>query len=461
MKKDDYRLLELAKNVLLNKPIMEDENNKWNNIRKGVFITAYYKPEPLSKNVWCCMSNGDYDGKYSVIYNVIQSAKICKTHDSRTKKGQIDENSLFEITILDTRNNWKQVSIDELSNENKAISIASNGKSAIYLPSVWNEYSNWSAQELVMNLLQKADITTNNYTIHTIDVYEIYNQIGGNNKRMEILENIFNFYERYAKKNNDLALAYQIRDNKVSYDNENALVRTLFDLIGYYKVGKMFNKDVDIRVRKQIEVRRNEVNHNNTGELAAWIELLLLYPDENNKEICVILLELLNMETDKGVFSNDLEFANPQALLAIIHATSVILCNITISLDDLYKNFYKVYKSYNSNSNSNEQAFGTNWLTQALIATNLPEVKDFIDKKLVSILRKSYNEKHSITLEIVSAHALIVSNNFDDNDKNELINRLYELQKKFGTGGFQYYDDNSKWFRVDVTTHVAEVLLLL
>lgn len=152
---------------------------QWSHLPGGVFITGYKrKDQPLtSENVWCCMSNGEYDGKQSVYQNAVESIRICRERDSR-RTHQLPET--YEITVLAPKP-WRQVGMNELHcGRHRAISVTVGGRSAVYLPSVWYERPDWSAEEFIASLVEKAGGEEGDVMIYEIDVYAILPEIAWN-----------------------------------------------------------------------------------------------------------------------------------------------------------------------------------------------------------------------------------------------------------------------------------------
>ena len=124
----------------------------------GSFVTLYADAtEPYSgDDVWCCMSNGQYDSSTDAWHNVIESAGICRGDDPRRTTF---EPQAVEVTLLSPKP-WRLIRdyARELSRDrHRAISVTVDGRrSAIYLPSVWNEHREWSASELRRQLVLKA-----------------------------------------------------------------------------------------------------------------------------------------------------------------------------------------------------------------------------------------------------------------------------------------------------------------
>jgi len=67
MKSDRDTLVNAARDAILKKPATGTSKHAakistfWSGVHAGAFATAYRALPPTSENVWCCMSNGNYD----------------------------------------------------------------------------------------------------------------------------------------------------------------------------------------------------------------------------------------------------------------------------------------------------------------------------------------------------------------------------------------------------------------
>lgn len=157
----------------------------------GTFITKYTdKKKRINDNVWCCMSSSlDGDNK-SVWKNARLSAMVCDREDPRTKRTNSPP-VYTEITVLTVPSRWRRISAKQAKRQRRralAIQVTSNissqqaantkvGRWALYLPSVWDENANWTAEQLITELRRKAgdyDLTGNNWILWEIDVYIIH-----------------------------------------------------------------------------------------------------------------------------------------------------------------------------------------------------------------------------------------------------------------------------------------------
>lgn len=176
-------LLEGARRVIAgedpNRVLASLAGSSWDGISAGAFITVYLGPERTSDNVWCCMSNGEYDGHNSVLHNVVASAQICRSEDPRRSRSANTPTTFVEITLLKPRP-WRRVITQQLDRRRqRAIHLQIGYRSAIYLPSVWDEESTWTPDQLVQSLAAKAlgrrvfDTELQRAIISEIDVFEI------------------------------------------------------------------------------------------------------------------------------------------------------------------------------------------------------------------------------------------------------------------------------------------------
>lgn len=485
-------------------------NNKWKNIQGGTFITAYKNKPFSSANVWCCMSNGNYnDG--NVFDNSIESANICNTRDSRRTS---EKPKFFEISILVPRYRWRKIPIalaNNLLHHNRKRTIAivgkTNNKMAIYLNSVWNERPQWSAIDLINNLKEKAGISLNEqfinkkfindqFTIYEIDCYTIFddgrfenhgffNNIDYNTI-LKILKNIYNFYEHF-KNPSTKQLAYLINVDKknlqIKYDNDGANIRTVYDIITYHKVSTIVNNFGNLINNK---ILNNKIVNNTIPNTIpktptyAYADLLLeIYGTTKEDEICQLT------KTANNLSYKDFEFEKPQQLLSLLNvigdlgSCDDIQHDIVLETIDDFFNFYLEDLKISS--------FGANWITQALSKAllvmdsftiqnqkiqkqkiqKIQKIQNHIIEKLVPILKDAFYKKESITHEATAAHGLlsIPWNILSTNEINIFIERWNHLQQQWTNtdnihGGFRYYE-NESWYRTDVTSHIAEVLLTI
>ena len=175
MNPDDHNLLLTAVDIFSGKQPHRNVG-KWEYINSGVFVTAYFQMPPISENVWCCMSNGEYDGSQSVLHNTLDSAKICATLDTRRFKAH--NPAIFEVTILVPRSKWRLVhklsngQWDISRNHKQAIHAQIGNHSGVYLPNVWNEHPEWDSLTLIQSLVKKVG-DTGEPIIHEIGIYNI------------------------------------------------------------------------------------------------------------------------------------------------------------------------------------------------------------------------------------------------------------------------------------------------
>lgn len=172
---DNAYLVRAVRAAVLSKRLPESKTETyWHHLNAGTFITAYRsKANKKSENVWCCMSNGEYEGRQSVWQNAIKSAEICATQDDRRTSNAPE---MVEVTVLQRRKDWKPIQQPkDLSRErSRAVALQHNNHFAIFLPAVWNQYKSWTPSILVSELAAKAGLdNADGATIYEIGVYEI------------------------------------------------------------------------------------------------------------------------------------------------------------------------------------------------------------------------------------------------------------------------------------------------
>lgn len=165
---DNTELLDLAWQVLLNpgteapscSHVQESGSlgtarthlNAWCSLIGGVFTTAYTAEPRVSANLYCCQG---YLAQDSVWNNTSQSARACATRDDR-RFGKTPKT--LDLTVLQPRP-WPTVRMQDLSAAaNQTIELANETEhlSAEFLPSVWRERTDWSADHLLRELYAKA-----------------------------------------------------------------------------------------------------------------------------------------------------------------------------------------------------------------------------------------------------------------------------------------------------------------
>lgn len=192
------------------------KNNKWMTQYSGVFVTAYKDIHGglTSRNVWCCMSNGNYDNKKSVWTNAVECSRLCQTQDDRRTP---DKPAFITISIfLHPQKHWREVlyPYNDLKREfHKSVQVqvlnstsaGNQWRTAIYLPSVWDERANWTSKTLVQNLIAKAlrkssvkEINVSSIhdiRVYSIDTYEIHQQQASDGGNHFHLSAAFRFYK--------------------------------------------------------------------------------------------------------------------------------------------------------------------------------------------------------------------------------------------------------------------------
>jgi hypothetical protein len=467
---EDHNLLQTAIDVFSNRVIHRDVG-KWSSLHSGVFVTAYFQMPLISENVWCCMSNGEYNGVNSVVENVIQSAQICKTEDSR--RFQAPKPNYFEITVLVPRQQWRLVSRLpngqwDISRERyRAINVSVSGRSAIYLPSVWEERPEWDSATLISELVQKAGGDSNDEIIvHEIGVYDISDRgsinsgyFDNNSENFdgsmpssslidEILKDAWKFYTTFASNNQ---LAYMVDSSGVYYNNEGANVRTYFDVSTFCKLSQYFGNP-DFTFPYAISVL-NRIQPQTTVDLAARINLLLDVGMSETQELIQFVNETANHE---GIFVNtDLSFGNPQIMITLLRIANAIP-EVQDIVSIAFKGFVSNYRKVLPRILNENRAFAANWILQAL--SKGPHIYDDLLPSLFTECQKALINPDSITLEACALNGLLI---FKQNiDINPILNYWRELQKQWKIGGFRYYT-NQPWYRTDVTSHVVEDCLLI
>jgi hypothetical protein len=139
----------------------------------GCFVTAYAAAPYVSRNVWCCMSAGQWTGEASLE----PSARACLRDGRRGADAPV----ALELTFLAPRGDWIPVPVPVLDSgpltrkgaeqrvrigrpgatasvlvRPKGGGGGGGGGGAFYLPSVWREEAGWSWSDLVESLKRKA-----------------------------------------------------------------------------------------------------------------------------------------------------------------------------------------------------------------------------------------------------------------------------------------------------------------
>jgi AMMECR1 domain-containing protein len=483
----------------------------------GTFVTAYKRLPPTSQNVWCCMSNGEYDGVRTVFDNLLESARICATRDSRRTPGTTP--NYVEVTVLAPRKRWRHVQRSDLSRDRgRAISVSVNGQSAIFLPSVWNEEPQWTPEVLIQNLAQKAagaPATGSSIQVFEIPVYVVSETAQTVNAgyfelqsprsiqpiqglAKEILMDASRFY--WAFVSDDSRLAYLVTEVPVTevpvdgskrrvyvqYDNEGAAARTYGDVDTLFRLSQALTEQqqqmasVETLIAKVISPAPSI---DDASAYAFWTLLVLdvysaTLTSEQLRPLAESILQLQHQSP--GVFvPDDLQFANPQMMLVLGEIVSLLVeksnqaasaatQRIVSAAQTAFKGFVQFYSSSKTIG-----AFAANWILQALAAnytSDSVQAVTALARRLVdecsSALRGTSGLPRSVTLEACALDGWIrfarASNNLVAPPPTDLVlatlQKWRDAQKQWGLGGFRYYYSEN-WYRTDVTSHVVDVCL--
>lgn len=229
MRKEDDALRALVENKLLGYDT--EYSPSWTEYSGGVFVTGFKDANKklTSDNVWCCMSNGEYDGKQSVWINTQEAIQNCLSYDSRRTNNNPET---YEISILTPRSNWRKVvNFNILCNNYRSICVKSGDNFAIYLPSVWYEFSHWTARELVENLMKKAKIKSEDKVeVYEIGTYTILSHVSFDRGFFSDKSNFFCHYDICNHERNEyrnpshLGTWYQNINTKIDCEYRNARI---------------------------------------------------------------------------------------------------------------------------------------------------------------------------------------------------------------------------------------------
>jgi hypothetical protein len=469
---DDRELLEVARSILFRSaqtsPI--SENNRWRSIRAGAFVTAYHRLPPNSSNVYCCMSNGEYDGKQTVVQNVMESAERCRDLDARRGSASIPPlTTYWEVSILRPRSEWTRVnSLDELKrSSHDSIYVNLGAGSAVYLPSVWNERPSWSSSELVLSLAAKAsgyDREFNSLPELTREFTEWYaariptlelhppSKNAGLSLEDGILGGAWSFYMAFADRLNG-RLAYIVcSDGTVTYGNDGAWVRSYGDVTAAFLLAKKMNAMTFIqpfvaylRARKETDPR----------SFAARLSFLRTTSPSSSALECRMLAARI-IEEKQFVDPSDMSFGSPEAMLALLS-----FAPNSQKVREARSLFVQKYveEGWAAKAIAENGAFAAHWIMRAL--TN-----DKVERLCVPVCVDAIQKGASITIEACALSGLVVAKGRGWVESQPwygpLINRWRSDQHKWfseARGGFRYYRDQA-WYRSDVTSHVVESLLI-
>jgi hypothetical protein len=353
--------------------------------RGGVFVTAYQTAHNArSANVWCCMSNGNYDGSATVWSNLVESAAICRDKDSRRTEEAPQE---FEVTVLKPRSDWRRVRPQDMMRSRhrtiglQAVDRMTNQKLgfAIYLPSVWDEEEKWTADDLILSLTRKAlgradasdarNSKSLSLTIFEIDCYvvreapqpatnsgffavearrstmqtkrssaAIVKSLQWSDTGQQILFGALRFYVKFARRGRRPELAYSVTENtmtgdlRVSYDNQGSFVRSYADLEALsdllHNTPALSAQHVDILNRLLpweqqlvlVALTSWPKAPTENNERASRLEFLLRFDPRSPS--CPELAKQL-LETKAYIDATDESFTAPQALMALLKFASL------------------------------------------------------------------------------------------------------------------------------------------
>lgn len=474
---EHQEIVDLAKNVVLNLPqAVERLPDFWQNLHAGSFVTAYKKVPPSSSNVWCCMSNGNYDDPSSIVDHIIESSFICSTRDPRVDK--LVKPIAFEVCLLSPKKLWRDLGNGITAPERmkrdlqRAFQVTTiNGSNAIYLPDVWNEFKHWSAEDLLTHLAQKAKSNILNIT----NVYEITCFVVADKEIPTsihdrgffptlVLERAWNFYNDYRKDNK---LAYLVKKDSTQYENKGAWVRSYGDVLAYHKLATLLNKDSG----HVVEYALKNFERNDAASMSAYLQLQ--YETQNTIEVDDVetLLQLANESTEFG-------FEKPQSIIALCTAYEYFNTRNDLALrqqiEQCVRDYFQSYQEIEA-AFTQHGAFAANWFLQATAkvsktswsclsaaCANFKRInKSILFATAVNLCQNALRNKESITEEACAAHGLLATSLFDFVANDSMVERWAQLQYEWKMNGGFRYKVGDNWYRTDVTSHVVEVCFLL
>lgn len=190
---DDMQLLSIPKSIIDNKIVNNSNNlsfpmyNFWSKQRNGAFVTIKDKS---SNNVRACI--GRYEsGKHSTLENCIISSYECVNDAKDRWKNPINklklDNLHYELSILEKKSDWKRYPGIEAKKYYKlgdktgiVLYLPKFSAVSTFLPSVWEEHSEWSIDHLMKELSYKATNNSSAWLDDNTAFIEIY--------RTEIIE---------------------------------------------------------------------------------------------------------------------------------------------------------------------------------------------------------------------------------------------------------------------------------
>lgn len=483
----------------------------WCDVRSGAFVTAYKALPPSSENVWCCMSNGQYGSDRPLLANVIDSAVICATQDSRRTQ-QLPVAS--EVCGFAPKSLWIDRSVDgsDLCRSlQRAIMVQTdNGRSAVYLPEVWDERPEWSGRDLIDNLTRKAGGRSS----HVDRVMEIPCYVVASPQidvpkadrglfASLVLQRALAFYDCFKSANR---LAYQVVPpkkqadtvtaaaaatacgNGAVYDNEGAFVRSYADVSAYFKLCRLLAPTKDCAQQDSIvQFAETQYPDGPDGAVAAARVSFLLdvnRPDSISTSLVASLLD--------AVPHRDKSFAQPQIILSLCRCilTDSVATRLNKQTRERILGLAKQFVGGENGADGSKigsamaldaqlalqqhGVFAANWLLQAFASArsalqrtrfNCREPWPHWVLAAQQVCRQSIDFPDSVTAQACAAHGLLAVGQFDHVRYNWLPGSWKRLQDRFDMrGGFAYHVPSSSrepLFRTDVTSHVVEVCLLL
>lgn len=496
----------------------------WRNVRAGVFVTMYRQLPPSSRNIYCCMSNGDYWPRNSLRTNIDESTHICKTRDDRRLRG--GPPIAYEIALFAPRLLWLPLgppseAASKMRREKQRAFLFQLGEGgderAVYLPEVWDERPDWSATDLLVSLADKAANDRRRRASSAGGevgrVFEIPCFVVGDRaigiKRHDrgffaslILQRAYSFYNRFRSGDQLAYLVDKKKKNKevISYDNSGAQVRTLADAAAFFKLSRLLlvNEDrhdaanaaaIAIVDRALADTCTDNDGHRDDAKAACIAaRVMLLIDTGRGAQIAMADIDALV----RAYPDPDVAFTNPQIVLALCRARPYL------PTTERRERVGKVVRHFADNDTTTDGvkdddalsqygAFAANWILQALAACCNEEEEEHDASKtmakrrrqrrqqrLVRVCEQAIDRAASVTEQACAAHGLLVTalgwptaTTYDNDSFFRSYDWLAEswarLQSEWSaeaSGGFRYHIDQP-WYRTDVTSHIVEVCLLL
>jgi AmmeMemoRadiSam system protein B len=176
---DNTELIKLVFHKIHNHNYELANSNFWKNFRANVFVTAYTKLPAIEENVWFCYGAGDMECTNTVEINAIRAVENGLKYDTRQKRSRILPR-YFEATIIGKLQRWSSLENLKQSKHKVLFVLSSSQKQATFLPSVWNENTDWSAEKIVRGLNLKAGImpSDSNWNVAELDNYVVEAELG-------------------------------------------------------------------------------------------------------------------------------------------------------------------------------------------------------------------------------------------------------------------------------------------